>query len=1683
MKEQNEKKILRKTESLKENQIKMSEILEEIHKHSSNHVIIQKTSNTIKIIDILEDSKKWFFCSITVHEDHSICLWNHAGVRITTLFGHHNDINSLAVDHKLKKNKKEARCDLQMFFYTASSDHTIRKWIIYFIPESDNQDNIRKFPHSYIFNKHESIVFAKHYQEVSCIQIFDEDKQKKMMELIKRRSLISTSFDRSIKIWNRTRVKDDNDGKEIFSNIAHNAPIYLMVISKDKQYIYSIGYDKKICLWNYYLDEGKPQLKNVSNVTYNIKDDFIYLLIHKEGNKLYAGTEKGEIYLWDTTVNPSALIPCLDSHHKISEIKYIYSEKNEYFVSGSPNGEIRLWRVSDKKELGRLHAHEGNVTSLFSYSPSNFSSTTQSISKTPSLTSINPIPFMDYWVYSSGEDKTLKKWNLTSLMPENLEHTKTMTSLSIDPEEIHFISSGYDGKIIIQGIQNESKFTLDHGNPVLFVKMLDKNMVLAVEPGFLRIWNISKNSDKKLNLEIKAEITSVCIDEPEKNFEFILILIGLKNGYLEKYSLTSIENDPKIHLDQHILKESDIVKSAIFFESSKRKRIATVVIDESFLKIYDIEKNKITHNVSGHKDNIEFIISGKKNQIISGSKDKTIRIWNILEEEESYSSKIIQIHSLPIIALAISGNKDYAVSGDEETIFVWLNNDGSNEVISKIQANSGILKVLAITNLDEKSRKLWVFTGSIDGNIRKWPLSYGQSLWKKEPVHSSIIRCLRITRKSDEQPEYVITGSTDGTIKIWSLLNPKHISTIKVETTKLEVTPDGNTLIACSPEKIMFYDIKNKTSPIDISKDIQQIKDHSPQTISLTENGQSLFSAGQKGEIWCWDVVNKKPLYKLGKKEIIDQSQSRIEDIISSVNNYVILGDISGQIRICDIVKNEFIIEKKPENLDTSVICMAAKTNKNNDYYIFASYMDCYIRVWKFDSFDLTLLIEIDTDIKALLKPDITISYKTEITIPFESDLIAPFKSMIFLSKNNLLICGSFDSKICVFEFKEKENEKSDLRKLQIIPDIKKEEKNQNEPSNLDEKNTKKNIKKNKKHQKDPSKDIINEVDPEVFDDEAELNKKHISAIFSMDLNSDETILVSAGQDRRMIYWEIKNNELVFLSRKEGESQHQYTCFSFFSKDTMLVLGGDDKKIRLWENQPQEQNHYDYVPKRNWIAHSETLTYLFLVSKIKGSEKEYIFSGSEDKYIKIWCVKGELKFQIDTKIIVNGFVTLCGLKDNLQKIIFVGNDPKIYVYKQEGLNKNAKSENDKKNKDDKSEKQFKIHFYEDSEFENWRAHSKTIKLVALTPEYNANLKLISASEDGTLRVWNVAKRILLRTFDNINTVQCPIFLTTNGRICLIDDSIFDLYHGIKLSICKYNLNPNKIQSIYSKTKGFVTLESNGEILSHNECALHYMKNFFQEDTFLHLWLKNPKYMKDYYLKQKNSLSPFFFTDLHFIFTFYENQTKLEDYINELPDFKLISFLKEDVLGMNCINLVKDNKNKLYELFNAIFQVMEKETTDFYDKMLFYQYELINDHNSENDDGEKKTNKKAPTPTPPKKKNLHDKEAPPIYEILNTLMDLYGEDCFLIQKILEHSFVKISNELYDEIFEDSELKRPIYKIFDNVFHITNEKIKEIVKKENEKSKNLNNSKHSFIRVKVILLPYLTDTTYPGDSKIL
>jgi F-box and WD-40 domain protein 1/11 len=169
------------------------------------------------------------------------------------------------------------------------------------------------------------------------------------------------------------------------------------------------------------------------------------------------------------------------------------------------------------------------------------------------------------------------------------------------------------------------------------------------------------------------------------------------------------------------------------------------------------------HQDEGH-ENCIYTLQYSGNYVVTGSRDKTIRIWNL--QTQRLIRAPLYGHAASVICLRFDARKEENVivsGGSDANLIVWKFSTG--EIVQKV-TDAHIGSILHL-QLDEK----YLVTSGVDSLIKVWcrrrtpeqllaPLSF--SLSKVLRGHTAAVICIRLL--GDE----VVSASGDYTIKVWN---------------------------------------------------------------------------------------------------------------------------------------------------------------------------------------------------------------------------------------------------------------------------------------------------------------------------------------------------------------------------------------------------------------------------------------------------------------------------------------------------------------------------------------------------------------------------------------------------------------------------------------------------------------------------------------------------------------------------------------------------------------------------------------------------------------------------------------------------------------------------------------------------------------------------------------------------
>jgi WD40 repeat protein len=134
--------------------------------------------------------------------------------------------------------------------------------------------------------------------------------------------------------------------------------------------------------------------------------------------------------------------------------------------------------------------------------------------------------------------------------------------------------------------------------------------------------------------------------------------------------------------------------------------------------------------LEGHSDwvcSVAFSLDGK--QIVSGSSDKTVRLWDVAT---GAALQRLEGHSDWVWSVAFSPDGKQIVSGSsDETVRLW--DVATGAALQKLEGHSGWVRSVAFS-LDGKQ----IVSGSEDKTVRLWDVATGAALQKLEG-HSGLV--------------------------------------------------------------------------------------------------------------------------------------------------------------------------------------------------------------------------------------------------------------------------------------------------------------------------------------------------------------------------------------------------------------------------------------------------------------------------------------------------------------------------------------------------------------------------------------------------------------------------------------------------------------------------------------------------------------------------------------------------------------------------------------------------------------------------------------------------------------------------------------------------------------------------------------------------------------------------------
>ncbi|KAK6176507.1 hypothetical protein SNE40_014777 [Patella caerulea] len=251
----------------------------------------------------------------------------------------------------------------------------------------------------------------------------------------------------------------------------------------------------------------------------------------------------------------------------------------------------------------------------------------------------------------------------------------------------------------------------------------------------------------------------------------------------------------------------------------------------------------------GHTQGIS-CVQFDDSRIVSGSSDKTIKVWNI-RTNAPWSVQTLVGHSGTVRCLHLDGNR--LVSGSSDTtIKVWdlSTQDSWSSIACKVTMIGHTETVRCLQVDDDK-----VISGSYDMTLKVWDLRTGQSRMTLRG-HQAAVLCVHFNETK------IVSGSCDKTIKVWNYTGSCLMTLTGHQDAVTCLQFDTTRIVSGSLDyNLKFWDIHSGDCVNTI--DWKAAEGHTGVVRCLQADGWRLVSAADDKTIKVWNLETGQRLVTL----------------------------------------------------------------------------------------------------------------------------------------------------------------------------------------------------------------------------------------------------------------------------------------------------------------------------------------------------------------------------------------------------------------------------------------------------------------------------------------------------------------------------------------------------------------------------------------------------------------------------------------------------------------------------------------------------------------------------------------------------------------------------------------------------------------------------------------------------
>ncbi|REK26402.1 MAG: WD40 repeat domain-containing protein [Planctomycetota bacterium] len=304
----------------------------------------------------------------------------------------------------------------------------------------------------------------------------------------------------------------------------------------------------------------------------------------------------------------------------------------------------------------------------------------------------------------------------------------------------------------------------------------------------------------------------------------------------------------------------------------------------------------------GHEDVVASIaVSPDGSRIVSGSRDKTVRIWNGLTGEEQ---AVLRRHQSRVTCAEFSPDGNRIASGSiDRTLRVWDANSGY-ELMALRGHEKGIQSVAFSPD------GTLIAGGSLDQTLRVWDAATGAEVAVLDKYANPVMAMQHLSLAFSPEGRRIVVGCShdevhhqqDNAVRVWDIQSSHELAILhgqKNGVTSVSWSSDGRLIALGSvDDTVRVWDTTTDT-------ELAVLRGHTSTVTSaaFSPNGKRIISGAHDGTLRMWDVETRSEILALfGHEDGVTSvafTPSGSQIVSGSVDRTVRIWDMSGSQAVC----------------------------------------------------------------------------------------------------------------------------------------------------------------------------------------------------------------------------------------------------------------------------------------------------------------------------------------------------------------------------------------------------------------------------------------------------------------------------------------------------------------------------------------------------------------------------------------------------------------------------------------------------------------------------------------------------------------------------------------------------------------------------------------------------------------